>query len=106
MEKNMSEKKNISRRGLLKTAAAATVGVPLCTLPAGCKVNRGDVSMEVLNPRAELHTVPVTGLIPPRPEDLAGKRTALFSEKPDAMVFFDAMAKLLKEKYPTVTIVK
>ncbi len=105
--------KNLSRRDFIQGAAAAAVGVSAMTLTPGCRTDKEEKSsnqtgevLEVLNPRAVLHPVPVTGLTAPRPGDLAGKRIALLSEKPDAAIFFDAMEKLLKERYPTATIVR
>ena len=113
MDDKQTEKSDISRRGFLKGAATAAVGIPAMTLPLGCasdteekSSNKSDVVLEVLNPRAVLHSVPITGLTAPRPADLAGKKIALLSEKPDAAVFFDAMEKLLKEKYPTAVILR
>jgi len=67
---------------------------------------QAQVTLEVLNPRGVLQSVPITGLSNPRVTDLAGKRIALLSEKPDAEIFFDAMEELLKEKYPTATILR
>ncbi len=64
---------------------------------------KGKVKLEVLNPRGVLHSVPITGLSKSRVKDLAGKRIALISEKPDAVLFFDAMQELFKNKYPGVT---
>jgi hypothetical protein len=113
MREKQSEKIDASRRGFLRGAAAAAFGVPLLALPLGCKVETGeqfsdqsDITIEVLNPRGILHSVPVTGLSSPRLTDLAGKRIALLSEKADSVVFFDAMEKLLKERYPTATILR
>jgi len=62
---------------------------------------KSDIVLEVLNPRGVLHSVPVTGLAAPRLTDLAGKKIALLSEKPDVAAFYDALGKLLKERYPT-----
>jgi len=67
---------------------------------------QAQVTLEVLNPRGVLQSVPITGLSNPRVTDLGGKRIALLSEKPDAEIFFDAMEELLKEKYPTATILR
>ncbi len=111
--KNKSNNNDVSRRGFLKGAAAAAVGIPAVTLPLACSPGKNNTTsakneelLEVLNPRAELHSLPVTGLTAPRPADLAGKKIALLSEKPDAAAFFDAMEKLLKEKYPTAEILR
>lgn len=64
------------------------------------------VSLEVMNPRGVLEPVPINGLTNPRIKDLAGKRIALVSEKQEAVYFFDAIEKLLREKYPTATILR
>jgi hypothetical protein len=113
MDDKLSKNNDVSRRGFLKGAAAAAVGVPLLALPQGCKVDTGakfsdqsDITIEILNPRGILHSMPITGLTAPRPTDLAGKRIALLSEKTDAVIFFDAMEKLLKERYPTAVIMR
>lgn len=114
MHDKQGKKNDVSRRGFLKGAAtAATVGVPLMALPPGCRAdfeerpsNQGDIVLEVLNPRGVIHSVPMTGLTNPRVTDLNGKKIALLSEKPDAVLFFDAMEKLLKERYPTATVLR
>jgi len=62
--------------------------------------------MEVLNPRGTLRSVPTTGLTSPRVADLAGKKIALLSEKPESLHFFDALEDLLKREYPTATILR
>jgi len=67
---------------------------------------RSRVTLEVLNPRGVLKTVPVTGLSSPRAADLDGKRIALLSEKQSSIQFFDAIEALLKERYPTATIAR
>jgi hypothetical protein len=113
MGDKLSRDNGVFRRSFLKGAAVAAVGVSAMTLPLGCRSdmedkssnNRGE-ALEVLNPRGVLHSVPMTGLTAPRPADLAGKKIALLSEKPDAVVFFDGMEKLLKERYPTATILR
>ncbi len=63
----------------------------------------GKAKLEVLNPRGVLHSVPITGLRNPRIKDLTGKRIAFISEKPDAVLFFDAMQELFKNRYRGVT---
>jgi hypothetical protein len=64
------------------------------------------VNLEVLNPRAVLPSIPVSGLTAPRLDSLEGKRILLSGGKPDSIVFFNALEALLKEKYPTLTIVR
>ncbi len=66
----------------------------------------GQVVLEVLNPRAVLPSIPVSGLTAPRLDSLEGKRILLSGGKPDAIVFFDVLGELLKERYPTLTIVR
>ena len=64
------------------------------------------VTLEVQNPRGVLESVPVTGLSNPRLSSLDGKRIALLSEKQGSIQFFDAIEALLKERFPTVTVVR
>jgi hypothetical protein len=64
------------------------------------------ITLEVLNPRGVLHMVPISGLSNPRPKTLAGKTIALLSEKTESTHFFDALAELLKKKYPTANILR
>jgi len=67
---------------------------------------KGKVTLEVLNPRGVLQSVPITGLSNPRVTDLDGKRIALMSEKEESLHFFDALEELLKKKYPTASILR
>lgn len=69
-------------------------------------VQRSRVTLEVLNPRGVLKSLPVTGLSSPRPDDLDGKRIALLSEKQSSVHFFDAIEELLKKRFPASTIVR
>ncbi len=63
-------------------------------------------TIEVLNPRGEVPPPPEAG-IRPRLTDLAGKKVALCENgKMGANVFFDAVEELLKQKYPTVTVLR
>ena len=64
------------------------------------------VRLSVLNPRGELPQIPLSGLTAPRLDSLEGKRILLSGGKPDSMVFFDSLEELLKERYPTLTIVR
>ena len=63
------------------------------------------VSIEVLNPKGALASPKVEGLHAPRPADLNGKRIALLSERPDAVVFFKAVGALLKARFPDCSLV-
>ncbi len=67
---------------------------------------QGQASLEVLNPRGVLQSIPISGLTSPRASDLAGKRIAILSEKPESHHFFNALEELLKQKYPTATILR
>ncbi len=62
------------------------------------------VLLEVLNPRASLPSIPVSGLTAPRLDSLEGKRILLSGGKPDSVVFFDVLEKLLKGRYPTLIV--
>src|SRR5579862_1544716 len=61
--------------------------------------------LEVMNPRGETPP-PVTLGISPRPSDLSGKKIVLVDNgKFGANNFLDALADMLKEKYPKATVV-
>ena len=63
------------------------------------------VTLEVMNPRGEIPPPPTRG-INPRVSNLAGKKIVLVDNgKFGASNFLDVIAQMLKEKYPTVTIV-
>ena len=66
----------------------------------------GQITLEILEPRGMLSTTARTGLKSPRIGDLNGKKIAICSEKPDSTMFFDSIAELLKEKYPTAEILR
>jgi hypothetical protein len=110
-------KHHSSRRQFLKAGLA----LPAVGLLPACKSQKnkseeksnpmtkeaGDqVRLEVLNPRGVLPSIPVSGLTAPRLRSLEGKRIILLGGKPDSIVFFDALEELLKERYPTMTIVR
>ena len=62
--------------------------------------------LEVLNPRGEVDPPKTLG-ISPRVTTLAGKRIGLYDNgKEGFAAFLDVIEKLLKEKYPTATIVR
>ena len=87
---------------LIAFLPGAALAVTLCwatPLPA-------QVTLEVLNPRGEVPPPQLSG-IRPRLPDLEGKKIALCENgKLGANVFFDAVEELLKEKYPTITILR
>ena len=62
------------------------------------------VLLKVLNPRAALPAITVSGLKAPRLDSLERKRILLSGGKPDSIVFFDALEELLKERYPALII--
>jgi len=63
------------------------------------------VTLEVMNPRGEIPP-PVTIGINPRIPDLVGKKIVLVDNgKFGANNFLDVVAAMLKQKYPTTTIV-
>ena len=64
------------------------------------------VTIEVLNPRGVTPPPPVYGLRP-RLSELSGKKIALCENgKMGATVFFDALEEALREKFPTITILR
>ena len=70
------------------------------------KAAQKKATLEVLNPRGILQSVPISGLTNPRPPSLAGKKIALMSEKIESLHFFDALEELLKKKYPNATFLR
>jgi len=64
------------------------------------------VTLEVLNPRGEIEPPPT--LAPKaRVTDLAGKRVGLYwNGKVGTNVFFDTVENLLKEKFPTIKVLR
>ena len=63
------------------------------------------MQLEVMNPRGEI-PAPTTRGISPRGSDLSGKKLVLVDNgKFGANNFLDALAEMLKEKYPKTTIV-
>ena len=74
---------------------------PISNLPA-----EAAVTLEVLNPRGEIEPPPT--LAPKaRVTDLAGKRVGLYwNGKVGTDVFFDTVETLLKEKFPTIKVLR
>jgi hypothetical protein len=66
----------------------------------------GSVTFKMLNPRGEIEPPPTLTLTP-RVTELAGKKIGLYwNGKGGTSVFFDTVEKLLKEKFPTVTVLR
>ena len=67
---------------------------------------QAEVTLEVLNPRGEIEPPPT--LAPKaRVTDLAGKTVGLYwNGKVGTDVFFDTVEELLKEKFPTIKILR
>lgn len=62
--------------------------------------------LEVMNPRGEIPP-PATVRINPRVSELSGKKIALVDNgKFGANNFLDALADMLKQRYPKATVVK
>ena len=59
-----------------------------------------NVVLEVRNPRSDISREEPHAL-PPRLDTLEGKRIAVMTIKPDADIYMDRLAELLKERYPT-----
>jgi hypothetical protein len=90
----------MKRNRTLFLAAALLVG-GLCTAAAAS----AQVTLEVMNPRGEIPPPKTLG-ISPRGGSLDGKKIVLVDNgKYGASNFLDALADMLKQKYPTATIV-
>jgi len=69
-------------------------------------MKKGQTTLEVLNPRGEIPSLPVFGLVP-RIADLSGKKIGLIdNRKAGANYFLDAVEELLKQKFPSTTILR
>jgi hypothetical protein len=65
------------------------------------------VTLEVLNPQAEIPPPPAVGRLAPRVGDLAGKRVGLIANsKPGAELFLTEIEELLKTSAPDATVVR
>ena len=81
--------------------------IPVVPRPSAVEATAaGSVTFEVLNPRGEIEHPPI--LAPaPRVAELAGKKVGLYwNGKRGTSVFFDTVEELLKEKFPTITILR
>jgi hypothetical protein len=64
------------------------------------------VILEVLNPRGEIEPPPVSG-ISARVRNLEGKKIGLYDNgKAGFAEFLDEIERLLKERYPTITVLR
>lgn len=81
--------------------AAVLVGASLCVVGTAS----AQVTLEVMNPRGEIPPPKTLG-ISPRGVSLEGKKIVLIDNgKYGASNFLDALADMLKQKYPSVTVV-
>jgi len=58
------------------------------------------VVLNIRNPRADIQQ-DAPHPLPPRLDSLEGKRIAVMSIKPDANIYLDRLAEILRERYPT-----
>jgi hypothetical protein len=64
------------------------------------------VTLEVLNPRGEIKTLPTLAPVP-RVTDLAGKKIGIYwNEKAGGNNFWDVIEELLTQAFPTAKIVR
>jgi hypothetical protein len=71
----------------------------------GCSANK-EVALEVLNPMGVIEPPQTLGLTP-RVSDLAGKKIALLHNgKSGVTNLYAALEEVLKQKYPSVTILR
>jgi hypothetical protein len=83
---------------------AGMVGLTCLALSIPTKAEA--VTLEVLNPRGEIKPPP-TFAPTPRVADLAGKRIGIYwNGKSGGNNFWDVTEELLKEKFPTATILR
>ena len=67
---------------------------------------KAPVILEVLNPRGEIEPPPVSG-ISPRIRSLEGKKIGLYDNgKAGFAEFLNEIERLLKERYPTITVLR
>jgi len=64
-----------------------------------------NVTLNVLNPRAEREFAAPAGMHAQRPDTLDGKTIAILPEKFDSNMYFECLRELILEKYPTVTFI-
>jgi hypothetical protein len=101
--------KDMRRRFFVRYVSAGVAGLAIVLAQLGVSIPaaaKDKITLEVLDPRGNLVSTELTGLSNPRVKDLDGQRIALLSEKPDSVLFFNSMEKLLKKAYPTATILR
>jgi len=82
------------------------LGALLAVLTCGADFALAQVRLAVLNPRGEVDRPPAKGLRP-RLTSLEGKRIALLENgKAGAREFMDALEGVLKQRYPTITVLR
>jgi hypothetical protein len=86
----------------LAVAAAIIFFIGVSTLPPAY----AEVTLEVLNPRGEIKPPPALTPVPRLP-DLSGKRIGIYwNRKAGGNNFWDVVEEQLKEKFPTVKIIR
>jgi hypothetical protein len=85
---------------------AAMTGIMAClTLPVLASAKEALQTWELVNPAGVIKTTPIK--IAARINSLEGKTIGLkWNMKPNGNIFLDRVAELLKEKFPSVKIVK
>jgi hypothetical protein len=77
------------------------------TFAAGPTKRASSVSLEVINPQAEMLMASDISLIAPRVKDLSNKNIGLiWAGKSGGEFFLDALETILKNKYPSATILR
>ena len=94
----------MKRRAVCTFAAVAMLGFLAGFLRAPAAW--GEVTIEVLNPRGEVAPTPIAAPNPRIP-DLAGKKVGIYwNHKLGGEHFWDVIEARMKEKYPSVKIVR
>jgi hypothetical protein len=112
MRKNFTQRRK-ARKSAKKSHAGLLllcIALILCgTVGIGQEVSRpanDRVILEVLNPRGEIEPPPVYG-ISQRIQALDGKKIGLYDNGKDGFAeFLNEIERLLKEKHPTVTVLR
>ncbi len=90
----------------MRSRIPVLLGALLTVVLCGADVALAQVRMAVLNPRGDVQPPPARGLRP-RLTSLEGKRIALLENgKTGAREFMDALEGVLKQRYPTLTVLR